>query len=79
MNSKKEIVTEEQRLKLQTDEDYILAPAFSNSIQKWYVDSKKDLKDAAIARMLGMDTEEMQRMYQMTLKKLKDLLTERSE
>jgi hypothetical protein len=49
--------------KIKEDEDYIRAPKFGNSLNKFVSKNSKELKDSDIARLLMTTEQEIERIY----------------
>ena len=61
--------TEIERILL--EEDFIHAPKFGNSLQKYLVKMDKPCENGAIGRLLLIPEEEVQRLYEQSVAELK--------
>lgn len=50
--------------RIREDEDYIRCPKFSNSLSKFVLKNSEGVDDAAIARLLMISEEEVEKVYQ---------------
>jgi hypothetical protein len=58
--------------KILEDEDYIRCPKFSNSLSKFTEKNDNGVENATIARLLMMTEEEVERVYQETVRWLRE-------
>ena len=75
-NGKNDAAETRKKMKelIDSDPDFINAPHFSNSLNIFMKESKKELKDASLARMMMMSTEEFRKTYLSALSKIKRAL-----
>lgn len=64
-------MTEEKKLKLTQEEDYIDCPKFNNSIKQLIEKNPDGISDEMIAKVLNMSIEDVEKTYQNAIKKLK--------
>lgn len=63
--------------KIAEEEDYIRCPKFSNSLNKFTQKNSEGTENSTIARLLMMDEEEVERIYQEAVQMLReDMLDE---
>ena len=67
-------MTEEKKLKLAQEEDYIDCPKFNNSIKQLIEKNPDGVDDETIAKVLNMTVEEVEKTYQSAVNKLKKSL-----
>jgi DNA-directed RNA polymerase specialized sigma subunit len=65
-------VTEEKKLKLLEEEDYIDCPKFNNSIRDLINQNPDGVNDELIAKVLNISVEDVEKIYQSAIKKLKN-------
>lgn len=58
--------------KILEEEDYIRCPKFSNSLNKFTEKNDGGVENSTIARLLMMTEEEVERVYQEAIQKLRD-------
>jgi len=62
--------------KIKEDEDYIHSPKYQNSLNKLLAKTENPLENAAIARILLLSEEEVDRLYKESVQKLREEMTE---
>lgn len=67
-------MTDEKRLKILKDEDYIDYPKFKDSIKKLLEKYPDGVSDEIIAKSLNISTQEVQEIYESAIKKLQNTL-----
>lgn len=72
-------VKEDVLRRIQTDEDYIRCKKFSNSLTKFLNKFSDGSEDAAIARVLMISEEEVQKIYSEAVRKLREEMTGKSD
>ncbi len=55
-----------------TEEDYVRAPKFSNSLAKFLARNSDGVENATIARLLMISEEEVEALFQESVQKLRD-------
>lgn len=65
-------MTEEKKLKLLEEEDYIDCPKFNNSIRDLINQNPDGVNDELIAKVLNISVEDVEKIYQSAIKKLKN-------
>jgi len=68
---------DEMERKIKEDDDFIYAPKFGNSLQKYLAKTDKLLENGAIGRLLLIPAEEVERIYEESIVELrKEMLDE---
>lgn len=67
---------DEQLQRVLTEEDYIRAPKFSNSIAKFVARNSDGVDNSVIARILLLSEEEVEKIYQESLAILREEMSE---
>lgn len=68
---------DEMERKIKEDDDFIHAPKFGNSLQKYLAKTDKLLENGAIGRLLLIPAEEVERIYEESIVELrKEMLDE---
>ena len=68
---------DEMERKIKEDDDFIHAPKFGNSLQKYLAKTDKLLENGAIGRLLLIPAEEVERIYEESIIELrKEMLDE---
>lgn len=62
--------------KVREDEDYIRCPKMSNSLSKFIAKNSDGVEDSVIARLLMIPEEEVQRLYEEAVLKLRSEMNE---
>jgi len=58
--------------KVQTEEDYIRAPKYSNSLNKFVAHNSDGVENATIARLLMIPEDQVEEIYQEAIVKLRE-------
>lgn len=58
--------------KVMEEEDFIYAPKFGNSLNKFLAKNDSPLEDRAIARLLMIEPEDVEKLYQESIAQLKE-------
>lgn len=66
----------ELQQKVLTEEDYIRAPKFSNSLNKFVTKNSDGVENATIARLLMMTEEEVEKLHQEAIDMLREEMTD---
>ncbi len=67
-------MTEEKKLKLTQEEDFIDCPKFNNSIRQLIEKNPDGVDEETIAKVLNMTVEDVEKTYENAIKKLKKSL-----
>ena len=62
---------DEMERKIKEDDDFIHAPKFGNSLQKYLAKTDKLLENGAIGRLLLIPAEEVERIYEESIVELR--------
>jgi hypothetical protein len=62
--------------RIEEDEDYIRCPKFGNSLAKFVSKNSEGVENAAIARLLMIPEEEVERIYEEAVKQLREEMAE---
>jgi len=68
----KVLTKEDLKAKVLEEKDYIKCPKFNNSLNKYLAKSPEIVEDKAIARLLMINPEEVEKIYQEAVKKIKE-------
>jgi hypothetical protein len=60
--------------KIKEEEDYVYCPKLDNSLKKVLNKNPDGLEDSKIAGLLGIDIQEVERIYQSAVKKIRQKL-----
>lgn len=63
---------DELQQKVLTEEDYVRAPKFSNSLAKFVARNNDGVENATIARLLMIPEEQVEEIYQEAIVKLRE-------
>ena len=67
---------EEFKAKIETEEDYIRSPKFSNSLEKFLNRNSEGVENSVIARVLMLTEEEVEKIHQEAIQMLRDDMVE---
>ena len=67
---------EDFKKRILEEEDFIKCPRSSNSLQKFLIKAPEVVEDKAIAKLLMIEVEEVQKIYDEAVKKIKEDLSE---